>query len=135
MTDEFAAIVSTLGLDSACLETCANLLLLRGDLSSALANLRRDISARDPTQRIWNYLEDVLRVTRFLWHPPCLLRLPHEYDAIFLPSQGRLCAQCKRSPKESAICLVCGELVREGGVRWEDGGKGRFGEFQTRRAL
>lgn len=115
MSDEFSSLVSALGLDLACLETCANLLVLRKDVTidKALSNLRQDISIRDPTQRIWNYLEDVLRTARILWLPPCLLRLPHEYDDIFLPSQQRICGNCRLTPKESAICLICGDLVSD----------------------
>ena len=51
------------------------------------------------------------KINQYQWNPLFMQRLPHDNDAILLPSQIPICNQCRTTPEESAICLVSGELL------------------------
>uniref|UniRef100_A0A1B6CS83 E3 ubiquitin-protein ligase n=1 Tax=Clastoptera arizonana TaxID=38151 RepID=A0A1B6CS83_9HEMI len=46
-----------------------------------------------------------------IWHQPRLLTLPELYDRIFQYYHRRQCSQCHSVPRETSICLLCGQLV------------------------
>ena len=46
-----------------------------------------------------------------LWQWPQLIPLPVSYEKLFFQYHSKTCSLCKRIPKKSAVCLVCGALV------------------------
>nr|XP_042905267.1 E3 ubiquitin-protein ligase ubr3 isoform X1 [Parasteatoda tepidariorum] len=52
-----------------------------------------------------------LQLKKITWHPPSLLKLPHNYDDIFKFYYKRPCSACRSDPKDPSLCLVCGTMV------------------------
>ena len=45
------------------------------------------------------------------WQRPSLIKLPKRYYQIFQMFRTAKCTECKRTPKDPAICLICGQFV------------------------
>lgn len=52
-----------------------------------------------------------LLMRRFSWNSPRLLSLPQEYDKIFTYYRTKQCNNCGLTPKEPAVCLICGVFM------------------------
>lgn len=46
-----------------------------------------------------------------IWHRPSLMKLPHNFNDIFMFYYRKKCSLCSSVPKDVAICLVCGAPV------------------------
>ncbi|ESO97194.1 hypothetical protein LOTGIDRAFT_51305, partial [Lottia gigantea] len=46
-----------------------------------------------------------------VWYRPKLIPLPKEYYQIFQHYRSKTCVECKRTPKDPTLCLVCGKLI------------------------
>ncbi|KAL0183597.1 hypothetical protein M9458_019293, partial [Cirrhinus mrigala] len=45
------------------------------------------------------------------WAAPRLLHLPDNYNTIFQYYHRKSCTSCGKTPKDPALCLVCGAFV------------------------
>jgi hypothetical protein len=45
------------------------------------------------------------------WVQPHLLALPERYDEIFRTYRHQQCAKCHNTPKDPALCLICGAFL------------------------
>lgn len=47
----------------------------------------------------------------FIWAAPRLLPLPKQFDLLFQRYHKAQCLKCRTAPKETLLCLVCGDVV------------------------
>lgn len=58
----------------------------------------------------WFFLQSLL-VQDPHWSAPRLLQLPDNYNTIFQYYHRKSCTVCNKTPKDPALCLVCGAFV------------------------
>uniref|UniRef100_A0A8C1TJC6 E3 ubiquitin-protein ligase n=1 Tax=Cyprinus carpio TaxID=7962 RepID=A0A8C1TJC6_CYPCA len=99
----------------------AGCLGLAGSAQSSAACLEWNISALDLISQWCS--EEIYFVSDFLeslqsllgqdpqWAAPRLLHLPDNYNTIFQYYHRKSCTSCGKTPKDPALCLVCGAFV------------------------
>ncbi|XP_066542186.1 E3 ubiquitin-protein ligase ubr3 isoform X1 [Hoplias malabaricus] len=111
LEEEFSLLVGSLGLtapqssshvsSAACLEWNVNLYELISQWCSELLSLNGA-----PSQQSMKLL-----VQDPQWSAPRLLQLPDNYNTIFQYYHRKSCSVCNKTPKDPALCLVCGTFV------------------------
>uniref|UniRef100_A0A8C2K2G9 E3 ubiquitin-protein ligase n=1 Tax=Cyprinus carpio TaxID=7962 RepID=A0A8C2K2G9_CYPCA len=105
--EEFSLLAGCLGLagsaqsSAACLEWNVNALDLISQWCSEVIAL-----SDSPTQQSVSLL-----VQDPQWAAPRLLHLPDNYNTIFQYYHRKSCTSCGKTPKDPALCLVCGAFV------------------------
>uniref|UniRef100_W5KV98 E3 ubiquitin-protein ligase n=1 Tax=Astyanax mexicanus TaxID=7994 RepID=W5KV98_ASTMX len=112
LEEEFSLLISCLGLlpgptqsssslssSAACLEWNVGAFELLSQWCSELISL-----AGTPSQQ-------TLLVQDPQWTAPHLLQLPDNYNTIFQYYHRKSCSVCNKTPKDPALCLVCGAFV------------------------
>uniref|UniRef100_A0A8C1HS20 E3 ubiquitin-protein ligase n=1 Tax=Cyprinus carpio carpio TaxID=630221 RepID=A0A8C1HS20_CYPCA len=88
----------------------AGCLGLAGSAQSSAACLEWNISALDLISQ-WCSEVISLLVQDPQWAAPRLLHLPDNYNTIFQYYHRKSCTSCGKTPKDPALCLVCGAFV------------------------